>query len=823
MRSTLLFVLAVALALALWRLPGATDDNEASVPTSSLRRPTPEGEALDTPLALPGASDPVRAHDVATGVRVYAVEWSSRRPLAGATVWSAPLATVRARAGSDPNLEWHARKIGRRQTTDETGAVRVTGSSVQLVWAEMDGWYGRTELDPGAGGEVLLLQCSRKPRIDVLVLDARGAPAAGVRVRAGADFHRACEQRVTDARGLARFERTPRRGAEAEDRHRFFVADVLSRELVGTEIDLAAEREEPYTIQLPPTSRVHVIAEDERGHAADLVAASLAVRSTHPAARSFFTEKPTGPGGVTFERVALGLQLRARVEVYGVDKTAEVSFTGPRRGDTTRTVRVPVESPLGWWLHIRGPAGRLPEGTVWLRVLKEDEKLYGRALPVGERDVVFAPTPRSVAPGETCRIELRYDPSHDDDAHIAGWFGTRLAKVPGPNELVDLGTIVLAPEPAPLVVGGRLVDANRRPVAGADVLVIDYGPDRDWTAAPDLVTATDTQGSFQVRGHSGALRAPHVAFRHRTHTVSEPVPFEPGASDLVVRVDDRGSVRGRLMIPAGLPAARLWVRSAGDGDWDMPMRSNVMPDGTFHLRNLPLGPVALSVGATGCMGPLCELGTVDVRAGEVEPLAFDLRERIRVIELDVRRPGGDVPAAGYVVHRPRDGGRLRGWSFAHGYGGLRRGDDLTLITAEAASDLEVHVPGCIPVHLSGVRGAIRIELTPGPRIEMRLPPGTATPPRVTLAPEEPPYASRTSFACGRPRVKDFEVVVTFDANGRGSAHVAAPGAYGLSAASSFFPEPVACTVEAQGTDLTRLLASELKSDGRLPREQVFER
>ncbi len=156
------------------------------------------------------------------------------------------------------------------------------------------------------------------------------------------------------------------------------------------------------------------------------------------------------------------------------------------------------------------------------------------------------------------------------------------------GETLDLGTIKL--DPVRVVLAGRVVDADERPVLGAAVEALPSG------AAAPLATSTDSDGAFSIKGLFG--RGPYQVAAHapgratgRLDVVAE------GTVDLRLMLEAAGAVEGRVLAPRGVLREHLRVRALRADR--APAATTPLADGTFKLSGLPVGVYVLVVDGPG--------------------------------------------------------------------------------------------------------------------------------------------------------------------------------------------------------------------------------
>lgn len=182
-----------------------------------------------------------------------------------------------------------------------------------------------------------------------------------------------------------------------------------------------------------------------------------------------------------------------------------------------------------------------------------------------------------VAPGASHRLRV--------EAYVRGE-AEAAAEIEIPTlragETYDAGVVRLAP--LGVVVAGRVVDPEGRPIAGAAVEVVPAGGGRELTAE------TDAAGAFDVQGLPG--RGPYHVSVHAGGRVAERrTDVVEGTKDLRVALDPAGAIAGRVILPAGGAPEHVRVRALRPDR--PPSATSLAADGSFHLGELAAGVYVL--------------------------------------------------------------------------------------------------------------------------------------------------------------------------------------------------------------------------------------
>ena len=156
------------------------------------------------------------------------------------------------------------------------------------------------------------------------------------------------------------------------------------------------------------------------------------------------------------------------------------------------------------------------------------------------------------------------------------------------------------------ILTGRVVDADRQPVAGADVWLRLVGAEAVpfsgflLAAGPsDDGVTTDDEGRFRIGGlpDDGGPKAVHAVVLARAPGVGEGLlAWTPDLRDPVVVLRPRASLQGRVLDPEGAPVADALVRARleareGWGDWDDSWETRTDAEGSFRFDDLPPEPL----------------------------------------------------------------------------------------------------------------------------------------------------------------------------------------------------------------------------------------
>lgn len=192
---------------------------------------------------------------------------------------------------------------------------------------------------------------------------------------------------------------------------------------------------------------------------------------------------------------------------------------------------------------------------------------------------------------------------------------------------------------AGVTVVGRVLSPRGEPVPGVGVVLRSDSPG----FPPDA--STDDRGAFELHGVTpGTAR---VVVEHELGDADVDIVVRPGGDPLVVELDDRGRIEGRVATTDGEPVADAWVSLVAAerppvpawGNEDSPYTRHASTDseGRFRFRRLRQGRYQVHASAAGLYSP--------------GPSTLELGGPIEGLEL-VLAPGEEV--AGRLLGVPAD-------------------------------------------------------------------------------------------------------------------------------------------------------------------------
>ena len=647
-------LVTLSIAVVVWlgiSAPPADAPPPTGAPSPMAADPAPRAPLTD---AAPDVAEP--SPPPLTPATGWTTKLLLRRPGAWAPVADADVEVeiFDARAG-DPTRS--------RARTDERGmidlaaprrpaAVRVRAASGEAEWTPADA-------RAAAAAEVIVA-----PAVSVVVVDAVGRPVAGVSVRLEWRSHGRSPQDVSrgETRGVdgvallaaPDLHATTRGQLRYPPGEAFAVLALPFARAVGTSVDLA-RLGTPVRIVMPDTGPVRVRVLDPRqepfggGASVTLEMESAPVSN---AERAEWVSGQTEGGAVRFPWIGTGLRMRATARPHDPALLGSSTvFEGPARAGDEVVVSLTAGAPRP-----------VLEGTL------VDEG--GKPLARAHVSVQVAPDPDGAAAGTPfdasgstddagvfrvlCPSDLLRTTPCVVRVHGARFSSGEETLRAGPvrrGAVFDLGRVVRVGDGRVVLVAGTARFEDGAPAAQIPLKVVRQ-TDRRWESVRDATAASDDSGRFEIRA-APAVEGPLLlaptwgkAFRH-----VEPVPFDPGARDVTVRVRHAGGLHGTIR-PAS-SEVRVAVVAAESG-----ARVTLTPDvmGNFGTRSLLPGLYDVSVEILGRTAPAMRADGVTVVA---EKDTWDPRLDVALAHLVDEctiavTDGKGVPVAGATVWTCRD-------------------------------------------------------------------------------------------------------------------------------------------------------------------------
>ena len=641
-----------------------------------------------------------------------------------------------------PTTPWHGDARGRLDLPELGEYTLVEGTA--------PGLSGQVEVSVG-DPRPCVLELAPDRELRILVRDDAGHAVGGVPVvlrdsdtqddRLFAGWHTAISD---DTTGLAVMRHLLRDGPEELAEYDTVVACVPIDPLPRVEFDASRPADVPLELVLPPTGRLEVTVVDPAGRPLIVEALVQVVPSSADLELGAgYAGKPYLPRAATrlvrggkalFRHVGLGTELTlfARDERGFTALRTEVQ--GPRNVDEV----VRVELPLG--VRHALVRGRLldeaarPCSSRRCRMVLWDLDMHGWIYRGEEHELTTDDGGRFLLPLWNTKELWRWAavtifPEAEGGDPVRG--ANRELSVPlsiGVNDLEDLTLTT-----PPLIVAGRVIDEEGRPVAGAKLPLFtreEEDPDEGrvpWSELWLLGGATGSDGTFSIHAWNVGPRFA-LTVEHDGLLPTARVPFARGTSNLEIVVRRSGWIAGDI----------LWGADSSLGDVDIRVVPEAPPPGSedeereirtwidkrtrgFMVSEVPPGSCSITLLEKVSHLPLFQVEGIEVRAGEVTRdlrlRAIDLRDKVRSITLHVLDPEGQPVAELRAACRSTGTEAGRTWNV--------RGEDgrLTLLLGEQPVDVRVTAPGLRYVDLEGVDEDRTIALPPGYhlRLEVRQP------------------------------------------------------------------------------------------------------
>lgn len=695
--------------------PQASDT--ASQPTTPVTREVaPDGEYLAGPQAAEET------------VRVRVVDWEHFKPVADAEVHWASHEWLTERSAfpvvDNGALEALVRTSGLEGRTDERGEIRLPAARVSwLVQASAPGLWGELFVVPQtAQPQELLLGIDGDLRVEVL--DARGAPLAGVRVGAaragdpvGSDPG---VKALTGSNGAARLAHaratllgSSQRGALLV---RALTLDPFAPQQVVTVPPWPTEL---LRLVLREAGEVLVRVVDAQG--APLAEPADVQLSAYADGRpSAVLRIPVVGGEALFRQVPLGARLSCFVfpRAAALWRPGALQGSGPTLAGERVELVIPTGKPAGFVRGRAVGADGAPLANVRLALsLRETSQItFGKAALATRTDgngMFLVNTSEDLTPASELKHAVVRAPEH-------GLEGLASFVLVAAQSGVDLGDVRFALPP--LLVTGRVVDLLGAPVPGASVRLghfwaLDAPEEPDgleealdghaamrWEDDGVRSASADASGRFELRAFDASGR---YALKCDTPGLarSEWQEFQVGDRDVELVVQrEFARLEGRVIAASLGLLARLRVKAGGQD-------SGVDPAGRFSVYRATADPMDVRIYADGA-GPE-PLVTIEGVTDATDPrlARIDLRERLVALSFRVVGPTGELVP--YL--------NVKMLSDPAGLWGFDSTGFVTVVAPRGALDVELSAKGLVTSRFDGVREGDVLRLESPPAILARIP------------------------------------------------------------------------------------------------------
>ncbi len=751
-------------------------------PAAPAAPAAPSAAAPRIAVPTPAATTPPDT----TPLDILVVDAATGAPVEGAElVWNvgpippqSPPLSARELARLQFDAGMRAERFGRRARTNADGVARVdVGRVYPNIFARADGRFGVLDVHPNLDAPPARhrLELHADRELQVQVVDADGNPAFeipvairaltsdGRELRANAYGHAIETERPNGIARLRHLQRMRPVAASASELplvHRAYVA-IPGLTDAGVVFDPAAPPREPIVLRLPPTGVL--AARMVYGGRAIGRSPLLSLHDVDPSdapsnAMPWQHRVPDDDGWTRFPAVPLGKRwfVRGRITTWMTE-----AVDGPiAKG---QEVRVELSPPSSHFVM----TGRLVDAS-------------GSALPETIADIEYVlqnAHRRQVGAGSGAPVETDADgrfvvavecTDGSDSVELASATfrllrdgAPPLSHAVTPQRLarggVELGDVRLVPPP--LVLAGRFVGPDGAPTKAVNFWVqrrtqvgVGRRPD-SYEIERQAMEHRVTDGStFELFGTAPPGRY-RLFFPGLDHLPVEPIPFELGARDVVIRVEHGGEVVTTLLVPPGLagPSGRQHgLRATLVPDDPTIARETDDPDDRSHerfavahaltnaprqplaFRGLPAGRYRLELRLSGLATPIASVDAIVIPppvGGDPRLHEIDLRDAFGVASVVVRTTAA---AASTTIRQPRllflppdgDGEPCAIGNNAH----------VRLLVPARPVDVQVAVAGLQPAIARRVRpGAdVVVELAPWPRVELTFPGLPVLPPDTEL-------------------------------------------------------------------------------------------
>jgi hypothetical protein len=328
---------------------------------------------------------------------------------------------------------------------------------------------------------------------------------------------------------------------------------------------------------------------------------------------------------------------------------------------------------------------------------------------------------------------------------------------------LQLGDVRLAAPP--VLVTGRVVDAQGRPVHDAEIQLerrwigrLDDPPTWNTTYAH---ASTNREGRFELRAWVGVDELRVGARKRGSLPISR--ELHAGAADVELCLRAGGALEGRALLDEACRINRLEIDCVRDGA--SVAKGCWREDGAFSVVGLDPGEYELQFRAYGELESAVTLSAIAVAAGETksdERLAsVDLRAKFRCFRVQLETAPGDESSFVNIFVRPAGAGSFVATSERASF---------ELFTAARALDLCIDAPGYRFVRMNAIDGDRTVALKRGLGV------------RVTLAGERSTLPAGLELRADlQPLATDFtrygSRTVAFDARGEVLLRASDPGGH----------------------------------------------
>jgi hypothetical protein len=687
------------------------------VPPGALEEPEPGAapakrvaEAESAPAAKPAGPWIVRVlRDGAPAAGVDVV-WASAEALR---------ALPQDGKGAGADFVERVTLAGSRGATDDAGELVVPPLAAGAGIAASDGT--RLDFHTVRGDETppIVLELVLDRALPVKVVDARGEPVARAKVLLDLMDGPVNQQwtETTRSDGLATFRHIGV-GRPVGDGAAGSVSVVGTFDVpIEVPFRVADWPEETLVLVVPESGVVVVEVVDEEGRLCEKLTGEVVLvieREQLPGAMLYNRPRETAElegGRARFERVGLGLELGASFDGRPELAPVRATFRGPAGAGEEVVVRLVVGAPEAVLLFRALDASGKPLAGTEVEIATKRSTESGSSITTGGESLATDAEGRVHMPLlETWHEGTRLELEVTHESGLAASVDVSRGFPPGET---DLGDVVLrAPE---VLVAGRILDIEGKPISGAHVKVETHSDDADadalewWTFLWD-VSKEDGSFSFPDGTTASELR---LVVSSPDFVEPEPVPVTRGQRDVVIVLERGGAVAGSIVPPEGLSPSAFQIQRGASASSNRAV--GVEADGSFVARGLAPGSVDVSVWLVPGNVRLTEIPGVEVVDGETtrDPRlqGIDCRDLVTALRVRVRRSDGELADGGWVRILGAPGDEA---------GFLIESGEARVLGQRGPLDLEIAVPGHRLARRFDVRADLEVVLDPAFRVRLEL-------------------------------------------------------------------------------------------------------
>jgi hypothetical protein len=257
----------------------------------------------------------------------------------------------------------------------------------------------------------------------------------------------------------------------------------------------------------------------------------------------------------------------------------------------------------------------------------------------------------------------------------------------------------------PVLLAGRVETVDGRPVVGAVVRVGQTDAVINVRGIDSAGARSTADGTFRIE--SAVTASGLLAWAHVGKAIASSITaFEPGQTDVVLKLQSTGGLKGRIRVAPHLgkeqpsldlqPVGPALSYSAFRGPWSPRPHLDLKKSGDLFRDGIPAGIYRLTIGVS--ITRLMTIEGIVIEPGKVndDPRIADLvvggelqAGLVRVVDSD----GQPVTGATVYWRAGEDGGAIRGGNTSHTD---ENGDSTLWLPADAVMNIRVEAPGFRP-------------------------------------------------------------------------------------------------------------------------------